>query len=420
MTGGAAKVFNRVIPAPPEGQKGWIQSPAGVGITVLIPIVVVVLVILFWISGTGESEFDQCLRRASDLATTARGIASSDVAGQTAAWNGALTLVSQCETLKEGGDPVLTQIKTEGRAFLDRQLLVDRRQVQVVDAFTNADLTRIVLQGDDIYVLDSRNQQVYRVTLGDDGMSAAPGTRTPIQAMRRSGQVIQFTVGELVDIAWAESGAGLAQANVITALDSNGVLIACPPRFLQDCTAQMLRGQEAWGAPKAYTFWEGRLYILDPEANQIWRYDPSGGSYAGMPLEYFTGQSRPDIRSAIDFGITLSGEVYILLADGVVVRFASARLQPFAFSGFADNATAIGSANGMFLNKLPIAQGLFFVNRENRTVYETTMAGTFLRSYRAHDEDLFAQLSHVAADASQIVYVLSGNSILAFPRGQQG
>ncbi|MBE2271676.1 MAG: hypothetical protein IAE80_25810 [Anaerolinea sp.] len=414
----AAEVFERLVPAPKETGKGWLSSPLAAGVTVLIPVIVVVLVVIFWISGTGASEFDQCVERTNNLAITARGIASSDVTGTLAAWNGVLALANECASMKDEADPLLSITQTEARTIIDRLLNIERRSVTVVEAFTNADLTQIVIQGEDVYVLDSRNQQVYRLTLASGGMSLVPGTRTPIQAMRRSGSVLQYTVGNLIDVAWAEDGRGVAQGNVITALDENGLLIACPPRFLQDCTAQQLQGTETWEAPRAIAYWEGRLYILDPGANQIWRYDPSGGAFPGMPLEYFTGERRPDIRRALDFAITNAGDIYLLLEAGVVVRFTSGTLQPFAFSGFPEGQSTEESS-AFFLNTNPIAQGLYFVNRTTRTVYETTMAGTFINSYRASDEQFFAQLSNVYADTDQqVVYVLSGNSLLAFQRSQ--
>ncbi len=419
VTESMQQAFERIVPAPKEGgPRGLLSSPAAAGVTVLIPVFVVILVVIFWISGTGESEFDQCVKGANDTAVTARGIASNDVTGTLAAWNAVLQLATNCEAIKEGGDPSLSILKSEARTIIDRLLAVQRRTVSVVDTFPNAELTQLVIQGEDVYVLDSRNQFVYRVTLADDGLSIVPDSRVPIQAMRRSGQVIQYTVGNIVDIAWEENGGGVAQSNVITALDENGVLIACPPRFLQDCTAQQLRGTETWEAPRAVDFWEGRMYILDPGANQIWRYDPSGGAYPGMPLEYFTGERRPDISRALDFAITNEGDIYLLLQEGVVVKFTSGDIKPFAFVGFPQGQS-LNANSAMFLNLNPIAQGLYFVNREAKSVYETTMAGTFINNYRASDEELFAQISNVYADSDQqIVYVLSGNSLLAFRRNE--
>ncbi len=412
----AIHVFDRLLPTPPEGKKGWLASSAAAGVALLVPVVVVVLVVLFWISGTGESEFDQCVSRATTTANTARSIASSDVSGTLAGWNAVLAVTTECDQI-HAGDSSIDALNQEARSFLDRLQNISRHTTSVIYSFPNANLTQAVLQTPDMYVLDSANQQVYRITLSTDGMSVLPNSYTPIPAMRRSGKVINFDVGDLIDIAWADNGAGVQQSNVITALDKNGVLIACQPQFLQNCTAQQITGHEMWNNPVAIQFWNGRLYILDPGANQIWRYDPSGGAFAGIPLEYFSGSNRPDITTAIDFAINTAGDVYLLTSNGVVALFRGGQQQDFAFT-FPDTQS-LTAPNGMFLNINPIAQGLYFAERDQRTVFETTMAGTFINAYRADTDDRFAQLNNVVADTNNgVIYALSGNSILAFARSQ--
>ena len=409
-------VFDRLMPAPPEGKRSWLSSPIAAAVALLLPVVVVVLVVLFWINGTGATEFDQCVTRATSSETTAKGVASSDVSGTMAAWNAVLAVANECDQI-HAGDAAIATMREEARSVLDRTQDITRTTMTPIYAFPNAMLTQAVLQGEDMYVLDSGNQQVYRITLASDGMSVVAGSYTPIPAMRRSGKVINFDVGDLIDIAWADNGAGLAQSNVITALDKNGVLIACPPRFLQDCTAQKLQGAETWKTPTSIQFWEGRLYLLDPGANQVWRYDPSGGSFSGVPLEYFSGSARPDITSAVDFSINAAGDLYLLTSTGQVARFRGGEQQDFAFSSFGTQS--MNAPNSMFLNTNPIAQGLYFSERDQRTVFETTMAGTFIRAYRADNDNLFAQLANVVADTNQgVIYALSGNSVLAFQRPQ--
>lgn len=407
-------LIDRLIPSPPEGKKSWLSSPIAAAVALLFPVIVVVLVVLFWISGTSETEYDQCFDRASTTYETAQNIASSDVSGRTAGWNAVLTVANECNLLKPN-DPTILAMRTEAQGWLDQMQQVERRTITPIYNFPNAMLTQAVLQGEDMYVLDSANQQVYRITLTTDGWGVVPGSYTPIPAMRRSGKVINFDITDMIDIAWADNGAGVSQSNVIVALDKNGVLIACPPRFLQDCTAQQLPGIELWKSPVAIQFWEGRLYLLDPSANQIWRYDPASGSFSGMPREYFAGTNRPDISSVIDFAITTAGDVFLLTNTGILARFTSGEQQDFAFSAFEEQS--MSSPTAMFMNTNPIAQGFYFAERGQRTIFETTMAGTFVNAYRAQSDDLFAQLSNVVADTNQgIVYALSGNSILAFRR----
>jgi len=407
-------IFNRLVPEPSQGERGWLASPTATGIAVLLPILLVVAVVLLWVSGTGESGFDKCVERALTSGQTARSVASTDVTGTVAAWNAVTLVVDECDALR-ADDPSMLALKREARSILDRLQNIARRPPTPIYAFQNAQLTDVVLQGDDMYVLDSNNQQVYRITLTEDGLATMPGSYAPIPAMRRSGRVVNFDVGALVDIAWAENGAGLSASNVITALDADGLLIVCQPRFLQDCTAQRLTGAETWQSPKSITYWEGRLYILDPAGNQIWRYDPSGGTFTGVPLEYFTGGRRPDITSAVDFSITSNGDVFLLLNTGVIAKFRAGDQLPFAFT-FPDTQI-IDSPSAFYLNPNPTSQGVYLIEQDQRTIFETTMAGTFINAYRAEDETLFASLNNVIVNSNQnVIYALSGNSIFGFPR----
>ena len=413
---GLLRLVDRMIPTPPDGKKGWLSSPLAAGVALLFPIIVVVLVVLFWVSGTGTTEFDQCIERANTTATTARNIASSDLTGRLAGWNAVLAVAVECEELRPG-DPAVVAMRVEARGALDQMQNITRRAMTPIYTFPNAMLTQVVLQGLDMYVLDSANQQVYRVSLATDGMSVAPGSYAPIPAMRRSGKVVNFDVSDLIDIAWADNGAGLAASNVIVALDKNGILIACPPRFLQDCSAQELLGHETWKTPTAIQFWQGRLYLLDPGANQIWRYDPVGGAFSGVPLEYFSGTNRPDITSAMDFAIHTAGDLYLLTENGVLARFRGGEQQDFAFSNF--DTQRLSAPTGMFMNTNPIAQGFFFAERGQRAIFETTMAGTLTYVYHAEIDQQFAQLANSVADTNLgIVYALSGDTVYAFQHAQ--
>jgi hypothetical protein len=384
------------------------------GSTILIPVALVVLVIFLWLSGTGASEFELCVAETTNGAELARSIASSDVTGTLAAWNAVLLTIERCNEIR-AGDPQLAVLTREGQQIIDRLNQIERREATPIEAFPNAALTAIVLRGENLYVLDDGNDQVYRVTLSETGLSVLPNTRQPIATMRRGASVGPYTLGDILDITWSEDGGGLSQGNVLLALDRSGVLVEYSPTFLAR-GVQKLLGTEQWVRPIKMAAWRGRLYILDPGADQIWRYDPSGGAFPGAPLEYFVGTRRPTLSNAVDFGIDDTGRVYILFADGVIAMFRSGEELRFGFAGFPPNQ-AIKSAEGMYLNTNPVSPGIFLVDRTGRTVFETSMAGTFINSFRTYDERQFDLLSDVAVDeAKRVVYVLSGNSILAFPK----
>ncbi|GIL11363.1 MAG: hypothetical protein BroJett038_00830 [Chloroflexota bacterium] len=404
----ADRVLARREQSPTAGRPG-LRGVTATGLAVLIPVVIVVLVLVLWLGGTGESEFELCVQEATRTAQVARGIPSNDVTGTLAAWNAVLLVVERCENIRPG-DLTLRALTREAQGVIDALSRIERRDTLHITSFPNAALRQVVLQGLELYVLDEQNNWVYRLTLTSDGRGIVQNSQQPIAAMRLNATVGEFRVGNLVDIAW------LTDTTQVTALDDQGLLIACSPRFLQSCTAQRLLAAERWVRPVAMTFWQGKLYILDPGANQVWRYEPSGGAYATVPNEYFAGEFRPDIRAAVDFGIDDKGNLYILQNSGEINKYRSGQPVEFAFVNFPSDPPIPG-ADAMFLNNDPTAQGLYIVSQASRTIYETTLAGTFNASYRAANEADFTLLAGVVADAGQqLIYAISGNSVFAISK----
>ncbi|MCA9902274.1 MAG: hypothetical protein KC547_00340 [Anaerolineae bacterium] len=413
----AVKLIDRLLPTPSPDKPRWFASPAAAGTAVVIPILVVMVVVIMWVSGTGASEFDQCVQRAEEAADIARNVASSDVQGTISAWSGAAALATECQRLRpDVPDDSLSAISAESQTIVDHLMVISRRQMSIVASFPQAGLTHAILQGQDLFVLDDGNDQVYRITLTPDGMGMEPNTRQALAYMRRNVQLDEYQVGDLIDITWAEDGSGFSQSNVIVALDSNGLVIDCPPRFSDTCRAQQLQSTENWIDPVAITVWNGRLYVLDPGANQLWRYDPNAGAFANAPIEYFSGEGRPDIRQAVDFSIDTEGVVYILLSYGTVVKFRGGDRLDFAFAGFPQGQ-ALTSVNAFYLNTNPLQPGLYIVSREAHAVYETLLGGTFVHNFRAENEAYFDSIADVVYNnAEKVIYTLSGNSVFAFKR----
>lgn len=409
---GVNAVLDKLLPPPPEGGRSWLRNRTATAIVVLMPVAIVGLVVVMGLGQVDQSEFELCVQDAVRTAGIARGINSSDRNGTLQAWNAVMGQVNRCKQLRPVPDPSLDTLVRDAQSVIDALGQIDRRQLQLIESFPNAVLTRIVLQGLDIYVLDSQNQRVYRLSLVSDGRTAVADSTTPVAAMRRGAVVGSSRVGDLVDIAWSE------ETTQIIALDRNGLLIECSPRFLQDCETQQLLAAERWGNPTQMTFWQGRLYLLDPGKNQIWRYDSSGGTFGTSPIEYFATENRPDITPAVGFGIDDQGYVYVLNANGQLTRWVSGSQTPFTWVSFPDGQS-LTTADALYLNKDPLDKSLWIVNRASRTVYNTSLAGTFFNAYRAFNEEDFANLSTVMADPNQqVIYALAGNSIFVFDKSR--
>jgi hypothetical protein len=163
--------------------------------------------------------------------------------------------------------------------------------------------------------------------------------------------------------------------------------------------------------PSAITAWQKRLYILDPGANQIWRYIPEGYSYPNAPEEYFEVEPRPDLKDAVDFAIDTTGKVYVLFANGTLKKYNAGAEQPFSFRDLPDGS--LRSANSMYLDNDAALPAIYITDPLDNSVYQVTVSGTFLRRYRAADNNAFRSLTGVFADRGNL-YVTSGSLVYYF------
>jgi hypothetical protein len=405
-----SRLFERFLPPPDPEAERRISSGTITLAVLVIPIVIMAIVVVSWASDIGETDYEQCLGELLQTVDLAQSIDSGDRRGVMAAWNAALLLVNECEGLRPG-DPTVQAMRTAAQDVMDTLNNIKRRPATPLASFENASITRIRLQGLDMYALDAANDLVYRIKINGEGNGVV--LQEPIPNLRRGATVDGLTVGNIVDIAFDDLTGDVA------IIDSAGVLVRCSPSFIMNCNAQRVLAVEQWQNPISLTIWSGRLYVLDSEGGQIWRYDPSGGTYASAPREYFAGDSRPNLRNVVDFTISLGGTVYLLYDDGVMKTYIGGDDRPFAFSGFNEGRELnVVTAQGFYLNDSPIDPAFFIISQPARTIFETTLAGTFIDSYQVFEEDKLALLSAIVAYPTQnILYVASGNTIFTLQKG---
>ncbi len=399
-------ILQRIFPMPATATSRRASSGTLFLSVLLIPLIIVSIVVLSWVSNLGETEFEQCLGRLQEAARLARSIDTSNRRSVTSAWNATIQVADACDVMRPG-DPSVSAMRGEAQTLIDTINNVKRREAIPLINFEDASISRLRIQGTNLYALDGRNDQVYHIKLADNGREALQDE--PVAKMRLGATHQGITIGQITDIAFDDHSGDIAM------LDANGTLLRCAPQFVFTCDVQRILESESWKQPAALTIWDRKLYILDSEEGQIWRYDPSGGAYVSSPREYFAGSARPNLRNVADFTIGGDGYLYLLYRDGVMKRYFGGSEVAFTFSGFNEGSEpGIVLTEGFHLNDSPFAPGFFIISRGSRTIFETTAAGTFMDSYQAFDQQKLELMSAVVAYPEQnILYVASGNTIFS-------
>ncbi len=413
--GALRRLVDRLLPEPEPGKPPSLPTPVAAGAAMLIPVAVVLLVVALALNTRDETAFERCLSYVQEAAGAARRIDQNNPQDSLDAWYGVMEVVNECLP-RRSDDPDLLAIRAEALGRLDEFAGVVRCPMTPLKRYQpgTQHLRGPVLHGGiDLYVLDTERSIIYRETLNEVGNALVGEGEVIVQ---RGAAIGEFVVRDLMDITWLVDG-GVSQRSALIALDREGVLLAYSPTF-PPATAQALVGAERWIRPVAVDSWQGRLYILDPVANQIWRYQPAGGEYPGGPEEYFSGPNRPDISNAVDFAIDLQGNVYILMSDGSMLKYYAGSQQFFQFSNLAGGSVGrLGSANTMHLDTGLIFPGFYVMDAANQLFYETTMNGTRINSYKAPEGTSFRDLSGLTIDASaENMYVLARDTLYHIPK----
>ncbi len=406
---GLRQVLDRLLPAPEPGKPPVLPTPVAAALTILIPVAVVLLVVAFSLNTRDETVFERCLSQAQEAAGAAEMIQQNNPEEAQQAWFGVIDVVNRCLP-RRPDDPMLKQIHEQAQLRLDGYAAVVRCPAVPLERFpAGTVLTGPILRNDvDLYALDTSRSVLYRGQLNEVGNALLGDSQVLAQRGSAIGDIV---VRDLVDIAWLTEGS-MARSSVLVALDKQGALITYSPTF-PPATAQRLNGSDRWVRPVAIDTWQGRLYILDPVANQIWRYQPSGGTFPSAPEEYFVGDERPDLSHGVDLAIDQTGNVFVLQADGSVRKFYSGDEQFFQFSNLPTGGVGIlGSATSFHLDTGFISPGFYVLDAANQIIHESTLGGTFIQSYRAPLGTQLRDLGGLAVDtAAENLYVTSRDVI---------
>ena len=381
------------------------------GLAIAIPVIVFILVIVvYWQQGLiRQARFDELVAQAQQQMELVGqldedGRPRHDEAAARGHLLEALASLAEAAGL-EPGNPQVSDLREQAEYTLDK---VDRvtRLNWIVPLWeyeeSGSDPGRvIVVNGIDVYVLDKALHRVYKHLL-DDTMQALQELQGPEAdpvLMRKGDQRDSIVVGELVDMVWAEAEGGRLDNNLLV-LESGGSLLEYDP--LKGISVLPVGGSDRWIQPQIVGSYDGNIYLLDSSLNQILRYEPD---YGGSPVDYFSPSGGVNLAGVVD--MALDDQIYILYADGRILKFLDDQPIPFEIPGLYEplqNPTALFTSEE--------SEFLYVADAGNKRIVQLTKEGRFLQQFKAGQGEAFDQLKGLfALEKYNLLYFISGNKL---------
>ena len=303
----------RLMPSSPFAQiEGRMPDRLLFAVAVAVPTIVVLMVTIMYMQLGRSKQLALYLEVAREEVTQAR--TAPDARAAETHWRAATDWLGEAESIRPGHDETNALLE-EAHSALDSLDGIVRVEVEslIPGGFhPSAEITRLVSHGNNIYALDFAHQTVYRAVLTTAGEYQIDQN---FQCL--GGPVAGYTINRIVDIAWLDTRNIVGQ-DALLGFDPSGTLLYCPPDGSPSAATMLSPPTNGWIHPVAIEIYADRLYILEPEENEIWIYRGDTQSFAGPPERYF-GELSLDLHDAVDFAIA-QRDILILHSDGRLTR----------------------------------------------------------------------------------------------------
>lgn len=388
-----------------------------IGVAVAIPLLVaaVVLVVVIQRGQSQRAEIDALWQQASQSWQQAN--TSIDPAVVRTSLDDAQSNLEQyLERRPE--DPEALDLRGKIQARLDEINQVRRvTWVGRLNAYSgDADLTRVIVEGVHVFVLDRGGGKIYHHQLDDFQQSLRAETAETV-LVSRGQQVRDVLVADLVDMTWMPTGHGRQKAALII-LESGGNLLEYDPAT-RELIPLDVAGVDQWQYPKLVGSHSGRFYLLDPTANQIWRYEPTPDDYSAPPETWL--QTGVDLLGVEDMAI--GDSIFLLYANGQIQKLSQGAPDTFDDS---DWDTPPQGPSALFTRPPDEVQWLYVADRGNSRIVQCSKEGRFERQFQLADSQLEGGQDPLAGVTSLFVdeidshaFFLSGDSLylIILPEG---
>jgi len=417
---GATTLFRRILPGAetpeqvPARRVAQARRPRAaaerkgnkvmVALAIAIPLIVALLVGAVYLqrSEARAARFVELVEQAE--AKHALALTASDKPTARGLLHEAQGLLTEAQMLKSE-DPVVGGLQGEIQTTLDEiNNVVPLYWIGALQKYDDpgSDPSRVIVSGIDIYVLDKGTDRVYKYLLNEVGDGLQDMDVEPV-LLRKGDQRGDIVVSDLVDMVWMPVGSGRQTSNLLV-LESGGALLEYDPIF--GLAVLPVGDKDKWRYPQLIGSYFGNFYLLDSQSNQIFKYLPTAdGGYSNPPEPWF--QIDIDLAGVIDMAI--DGYIYLLYADGRILKFMGGELTAFEQT---ELDKPLRGPTAIFTSPDEETKSLYVADAGNGRIVQFSKEGQFIRQFRVAEAGVFDQLKtlHVDEIGSKF-YILSGDTL---------
>ena len=292
-----------------------------------------------------------------------------------------------------------TQVLAQAQIELDKIDNMISLTPDMLWDFKSQGQQHLASQGFSLFVLDRTANQVNRLILNTSG-GKLEGAPEPIlvPGVTVNGQ----TPGNLIDIASLASSINRQSGDLVIGHDKG--LVEYSQSFgLQ--TVPFGSNKLPPSIKRLRTF-DGKLYTLDPTAQQILKYEPVDAGYPNTAAQYLA-EPRPELAKATDLAI--DGNVYVTLSDGKILKFKEGKLDTFDLRGLGE---PLHQPTIVAIDQNVQDSSVYVVDEGLHRVVQFRPDGLFVRQFRA-DGAAFDNIQDLLIDEQNNRLYVIGNGVVS-------
>jgi hypothetical protein len=266
-------------------------------------------------------------------------------------------------------------------------------------------VTRVIVEGTDVYVLDVGGSRLLRYQLQADGTLQSG---EPQVLVKERDQVGNRPVGKLIAMAWVGVGGPRTDPGLVVA-ESGRTFVTYNPRA--GLGRIVPADSSKWQELSAMASDKGAVYLVDPKAPSVMRYTPTRSGYDSPPVAVLDTRANLAWERVVDLQVA-GDSLFVLQGDGALRKFARESGEPQSFATQPPDglrgpiAMAFGGAD---------SPPTYIADMGNQRIVQVAPDGTYERQFRPPlDSAAFQGLRDVFVDANNRLYVLTTQAVYRY------